>query len=224
MKAGKTHSHRLNTLQNYYADKFVAYSSDLQFFYSSNYYIPNSKYKVYYLPKKYINQVKLFNGSNFYDGSQNNQLLQRIISFETCLSISNCNWLLTIDDDALVDLYNLNQLIFELKNNFNPRKDIIMKGNCFNHYAINLTYLQGGSGYILSRKACQLIIQNVSSNLWIYHPIEWEDFSTLNFFQILGIHSYNATSPYFWGHGFSFNDIEYLKKKKISKISNLSNE
>ncbi|EAY15202.1 hypothetical protein TVAG_201960 [Trichomonas vaginalis G3] len=70
---------------------------------------------------------------------------------------TDLDWYARTTDDCLVDIRKLPQMMSELESEYDPRKDIVVKGHLIQSPVIvkgrNFAYLHGGSGWIMSRAA-----------------------------------------------------------------------
>jgi hypothetical protein len=218
VNAGRKSIDRLTFLQENWGDEFINLTSYGQIFYASVDELPFAKYPVYHLPKEYQDKFDLLGFSNLSNFFSKAQLARRIISFDKCLSIPHCKWLLTFDDDSIVDLTNLQNMVSNLEMKYDPIIDPVMKGNCFFQKWIQKSFLQGGSGYILSRRACQLIIENISTDFWFYKFSYPDDRTTMNFVKILNITIADTSSSFFFGFVPNPHLKHYLMKNQFSKF------
>jgi hypothetical protein len=111
---------------------------------------------------------KLFKLNTYND----RQIIQRILALQYCINNSNCQWVMSIDDDYLINIENLEIMMLELNSNYNPFLQPVMKGFCINNLELKISYLQGGSGYIFSRKACEIIFSRYEEFAWNFNNHE----------------------------------------------------
>ena len=81
-----------------------------------------------------------------------NIALKRLGSIEFFLHNTTSDWVWLTCDDSYLEVERVGDLISDLYSRGNPNKDIILNGHCC---WISIPFLQGGSGYIFSRKAAE---------------------------------------------------------------------
>ena len=80
------------------------------------------------------------------------------LQFKTMIGInyfiqnSNVGWLARIVDDTWVNVDKIANMLNVLNNEYDPFKDIAIKGSCIDYHP----FIHGGSGYVISRKACEI--------------------------------------------------------------------
>ena len=128
---------------------------------------------------------------------------KRLYSMEKMLSNNAFEWLLSVTDDVKINIKNLPRMIKILNFKYKPRDDVIVKGNGID--LLSLPFLQGGSGFIISRKAAEEILK---MKHWIlYDSFLVDDMRFSEVWKRLGLRMRNISSGFFLGHQFDdFND------------------
>jgi hypothetical protein len=107
-------------------------------------------------------------------------------------------WFYRGTDDTVFNFRRLPSYLSELESRFDPSVDRVVRGDCvvFNHSPV---YLQGGSGYLFSRTAAQMIYRkfDVFMGMWA----KAEDATFGPFLDAIGIGVRNCCDPAFMGHG-----------------------
>ncbi|EAX89151.1 hypothetical protein TVAG_409340 [Trichomonas vaginalis G3] len=80
------------------------------------------------------------------------RVVKRLTAAEYFLKNTTLDWYWTLTDDVFIDLNELDDLTSELDKKYDTNKDYVMQGNLLFEESF---YLQGGVGYIMSRKAVQ---------------------------------------------------------------------
>lgn len=110
---------------------------------------------------------------------------------------SKSNWLVRLVDDCYVNMIKLHLLINYLDTTYNSNSDIAVLGNCVE---VEVPFLQGGSGFLMSRRAAYLF--TAYSYEWLRTMSTLEDWHFTNFLSKIGWSMWNASSPFFLGHLF----------------------
>lgn len=131
-----------------------------------------------------------------------------------CAEQTNSSWCLRILDDTYVNMPAFENFVVWLSEQGNPRENPMAFGNCLNWWDHWL--LQGGSGWIFSRKAGEMFIE--SEDEWITSMKTFEDHHVVQFFDKIGWTSRQASCPYFSGH---FLEQDQFDSWKWSPTPNL---
>jgi hypothetical protein len=102
-----------------------------------------------------------------------NLLIRAVFSVDYFLKHTNARWFVRMTDDTLVNFAKLGSLISQLEARYHPLTDFVFKGHCIDSW--NMNYAQGGSGYLLSRYACEQALKH--SKPIIKESIMQEDIS-----------------------------------------------
>jgi hypothetical protein len=113
---------------------------------------------------------------------------------------TDAGWFLRLCEDTAVNLRTFPLFLDELNENYDPLTDPVIQGACLGK--TNSTYLQGGSGFVFSRKAA----------IEIYNDFDWfREMSMINkaddrilgyYLEKIGMPAENITSRWFVGHAF----------------------
>ena len=109
-------------------------------------------------------------------------------------------WFVRVCGDTYINMRTFPQFLLELNQSFNPFKDTVIQGACLGKEG--LVYIQGGSGFVFSRKAAFDLY-----NDWAWMDERCVEFSNddrilSNYIQKINISFYDATSRWFLGHRF----------------------
>jgi hypothetical protein len=118
-------------------------------------------------------------------------------AMEYCVTNTSADWCFRLMDDLYINEEGLDDFIEHLRTLPDPRTTAMVFGNCMDTKTVQF-YLQGGSGYMFSRRAAELMV--AQKNDWIVNVREWEDFHLTNFLTSLNLTSQDVDSPYFTGH------------------------
>ena len=154
--------------------------------------------------------LKCLKPSNWYKESKNKTNLienvvqfrdvisKRLYSMEVMLSDEKFDWLLSVTDDVKINTHNLHRMMKWFNQKYNSKKDIVVKGHAID--LLPITFLQGGSGFIISRKAAEKIL---NMKYWIlYESFLVDDMRFSEVWKRLGVRIREASSGFFIGHQF----------------------
>jgi hypothetical protein len=71
-------------------------------------------------------------------------------------------WMWRGTDDVLINFPRLPGLIADLNRRYRPLDEAVFQGHCIIYLPVNPPFMQGGSGYLLSRFACQYLVPAVN--------------------------------------------------------------
>ena len=131
------------------------------------------------------------------------------------LEHSNAGWFLRICEDTVINLDTFPLFLKELNENFNPYQDFVIQGACLGK--INTTYLQGGSGFVFSRRAAYQIYQDYSWFRMMTNINKADDRLLGYYLSKIGVPPANFTSRWFLGHSF------WKQESALKAVTNVSN-
>ena len=113
---------------------------------------------------------------------------------------TNSGWFLRLCEDTAINLETFPLFLSELNENFNPYIDTVIQGACLGK--TNSTYIQGGSGFVFSRKAAIDLFNDFSWFRSMFFINKADDRVLGFYFQRIGLSPEDTTSRWFVGHGF----------------------
>jgi hypothetical protein len=116
-------------------------------------------------------------------------------AFEYALRETNARWIGRLFSDTVINFDRLLPYMRELDRRYDPLTDVVLRGDCV---APGFPYLQGGSGYILSRRALEVLVPYARYSIWGF----WEDHDDQRLGHVMGrlrIHAYPCGSSAFIG-------------------------
>lgn len=116
------------------------------------------------------------------------------------LENTNAGWFLRICEDTVVNLETFPEFLSELNENFNPYQDFVIQGACLGK--TNSTYMQGGSGFVFSRRAALKIFEDYKWFRDASHVNKADDRLLGYYLDELKVPPANYTSRWFLGHSF----------------------
>jgi len=122
------------------------------------------------------------------------------------------DYVIRATDDVFINFEKLPLLLHEIRKQGDPRTTPIIVGQCM--HVRGRTLLQGGSGYLISRKAAEILL--LEGDQLVASVDIYEDWVIYSFFQRVVRNPIDTFSPRFLGHGFSKTDWELLLKKNFS--------
>jgi hypothetical protein len=133
------------------------------------------------------------------------QLLAKFFfSLNFFLANTTANWFWRGTDDVIINFPLLRGVITELGEHRDPTREAIYAGNCINveRGPVRRPFLQGGSGYLMSRFGCQQLAGQ--SKVLMLHSDFEEDQSIGEVLGVtLGVNPRDMTSSHFLGYMFS---------------------
>ena len=146
---------------------------------------------------------------------------ETLLSF--CVNSTN-KWYMRTTEDAFVDVRHLQSFIDSLEHTFDPDTDFVIKGQLCkidNDYS----YLHGGSGWIMSRKAACTVNSNINSFLDKFFMINGGDDMIMHFIQKeYGLSDDFLNTDRFLGTKLSLRSVEMLKTKNFQNITRCKKE
>ncbi|KAH0787268.1 hypothetical protein GPJ56_008779 [Histomonas meleagridis] len=127
---------------------------------------------------------------------------------------TNYRWVHRGTVDNSINVGILDKYYESLEEKYDPLKQPVILGGCIKNRV--LSFLQGGSGYLYSRKAVELILPHYENI--IRSCASHEDVCHNKFIQFLNISIYDASSTHFLGHNFLANDIKRLMAKSFDDL------
>jgi len=117
-----------------------------------------------------------------------------------------------ITDDIFINFNEIYAFLQEVTFIGDPRKNVIVLGQCM--HVRNRTLLQGGTGYLFSRRAAEVFLENADEML---RSVDiYEDWVIYSWIQKMIPEPQDTFSWRFLGHGFSREDRSFLLKKNFS--------
>jgi hypothetical protein len=121
-------------------------------------------------------------------------------AFEHFLSETTAGWFIRIVGDTAINFEMVPLFLAELKRDYDPLTDRVIQGNCLGKY--ELTYVQGGSGFLFSRRAVFQLLED-----WAWIEEMSPDFSNddrllSHYIKHVNISWRDATNRFFVGHSF----------------------
>ena len=144
-----------------------------------------------------------------------NIALKRITALKYFIEQTNYEWFLSSCDDLYINLEGFNQMLADLEQKYNPRKDIVLKGQIVER--LNKSYLQGGTGYLFSRAAAIKFLPFATE--WLNHIYREDDYHSWEIIKDLGLSPDDTLTPYMFGSDLKalFNFTNILKKQENCK-------
>ena len=126
----------------------------------------------------------------------------------------NYSWYWSATDDIVVDIDNLDKLVSYLDNKYDTNRDLVFEGHCFSKP--KYSYLQGGTGFIMSRAACKKFLEYGKE--WITEMDNLDDISFQKITKLFNLHDNQTLNPFMYGHNFQQNMKKgFYNKSHIDK-------
>ena len=150
--------------------------------------IPDAKYIVRDRPEFFINIAS----------ADIDRSLKRYLGAYYFIMHTNLKWYWCASDDNSIDVNKIDAMAYELEKNYDTEKDVVYQGHCI--YANNAIYLQGGIGYVYSRRAARMFIE-AGINL-IASCNTFDDMYFGIYKKIFGLKYSEIGTPFLYGHVF----------------------
>jgi hypothetical protein len=149
------------------------------------------------------------------------QAAKRIRSLEYFLANSTAGFFLYTTDNAFIWSRNLKYLFREVANRRLTADSHFIWGNCMSNY--DGTFLQGGSGYFMSRHTADRLL--AMSAQWLRSVKQSEDVAFGDLMTTVGLPSmYNATSEFMMGQYIEFGRIAAMQSINLTGIAKCPSE
>jgi hypothetical protein len=89
-------------------------------------------------------------------------------AFEYALRETNARWIGRFFSDIMINFDVLVPYMRELDRRYDPLTDVVLRGDCI---VSGFPFLQGGAGYIVSRRALEVLVPYANYSIWAF----WED-------------------------------------------------
>jgi hypothetical protein len=168
-----------------------------------------------------ISQKNLkFNASDRSWGwNQKPMVAKRIRSAEYFYFNTTAPWYILMTDNAFLFLENLREMLADLTRRWRAVEHSVVLGNCMS--TSGQTFLQGGTGWLMSRKAVGNFLQ--ISEKWFESTSTAEDVHFALAVKEMNVSIQEAASPYFLGqylHIKDFDIMEFFNFERLRKCPN----
>jgi hypothetical protein len=147
-----------------------------------------------------------------------------LFAMDYFLSQTSAKWLWRGTDDTVINFRELPPFVEELERLHDPLTERVVLGNCLTNsqqaWLVNgraPTYLQGGSGYFMSRSAVAGIVPAGRQIVVGMEGLEDAVFGA--FLQSIGIEMEEASSPAFLGYNIKKYDFDVLLRRRYSYLA-----
>jgi hypothetical protein len=120
------------------------------------------------------------------------------------LENTSTRWIYRGSDDCFINFPKLWPFLDRLESRYDPLNEVVFLGNCIPAGRPSRSFLQGGSGYLLSRFSASRIAPLAAEAFRQLN--ETDDILTAWLLDQVGFGAGNATSPAFCGHFFKFQE------------------
>ena len=149
---------------------------------------------------------------------EKNMAYRKVVSIRYFLEHTNAPFFGYISEDTHIYVENLYKLFYSLIHELkiNPLKDPLVKGNCL-RFNTGHPFIQGGSGYIFSRRSAQDFLKVEQKWRDEYKGKGPEDYAFSDALQMMNYSLGEISSPYFLGQYCARKDKPYLEAETISQ-------
>jgi len=138
--------------------------------------------------------------------------LKFLSSLQFFLQKTDCDYIIRVTDDVFVNFRELPFFVRDLEKFGDPRTNVVILGQCM--HVRGRTLLQGGSGYLFSRRAAEVFL--AEAHLLISSIDVYEDWVIASTISKIVQNIETAFSPHFMGHGFNKSDWKKLLSQDFS--------
>lgn len=161
-------------------------------------------------------QLKYWGFPNLAEDQNFDREVKRLTLAEYFLKNTTYDFFINPTDDVIVDPDRINELASILGSKYDTDLNLIMLGNCQTITENNFSYLQGGSGYIMTRRMAAEFVKH--SKRWINETAGMQDdYAITNFLNYVGKKPSDASVPYMVGHGFRELVTRGFSARRIKK-------
>jgi hypothetical protein len=125
-------------------------------------------------------------------------------------------WFYRGTDDSLINFARLGPFLAELEKRYNPFTEFVFLANCISDQPY--TFPQGGSGYLISRSAAELL--EPLSRLFLRTLTAAEDMAFQGFLESLNVSMLSTVSPFFSGLSFGEQNLGWIRRGEWEQFPN----
>lgn len=163
------------------------------------------KYPSLYLPESYKAYDQILASREKRCGFSTDLVKKSGYIMRHCIENTTADWCFRLMDDTFVNIDVYDEFVTWLNSLSDPRQTVMAYGNCV-AWGKDSFYLQGGSGYIFSRRAAEKFLEIEKE--WIESLNEPEDNHIMEFFKYVGLKSTDVASTFFSGHFLRRSDYQ----------------
>ena len=152
---------------------------------------------------------------------QRDIVIKRLVGAKYFIENTAYDWFWSLSDDTFILPENIPHVLNDLNSRFNTYKDPHIEGHCIG--TGHETYMQGGSGYLFSRKAAEIFIENAIP--FLKRMTSFDDFDFQQIRKIMGVSPQQSASKFMSGHVFSnivndslYENLDYCPKDINSTV------
>lgn len=147
------------------------------------------------------------------------RVMKRLTAAQYFLEKTNLNWYWSLTDDVLIDIDLLDDMIDEINVKFDTFNDLVFQG----HVLLNPhPYLQGGVGYIFSRKSAKKFLE--LGLAYLEYTVWNDDFYNHLFFDEFRMNNTDIANPRLIGNMVSRKYYNLILKEKITDFPRCPDE
>ena len=130
--------------------------------------------------------------------------MKRLIAAKYFIENTTLKWFWSTSEDCAIDLSKLESLLEELDFLYDTENDLVFQGHCIK--TDQYYYLQGGSGYIFSRKAAEQFVK--IGEIFISNIELWDDYAFHSLYEFYQLQGDQIATSHLVGHPFYIPYIE----------------
>ncbi|KAK8895352.1 hypothetical protein M9Y10_023813 [Tritrichomonas musculus] len=132
---------------------------------------------------------------------------KRLTMAEYFLKNTTADFFINPTDDVFVDSSRINKLAYILGTQYNTNENDVVLGNCVLNCDKRKSSLQGGTGYIMTRKMAKKFVDFAAK--WLQKTKVWDDYEFNDFLSSINQSPKTVACPYMAGLGFNGLDRKF---------------
>jgi hypothetical protein len=126
-------------------------------------------------------------------------------------------WMWRGTDDVIINFPRLPAFVADLNRRYRPFEEDVFQGHCMKYLPADLPFMQGGSGYVLSRFACKYLVRAI--DYIAFHAVPPEDQYIGHFLvEVFKVKPWKMTNPKFMGFEFEDKERQWIMHRKFSSL------
>jgi hypothetical protein len=167
------------------------------------------------LPDTFREHINHITSQHWSDTIQVSLLIRYFFCATFTLEHTRARWMLRVSDDTVVNFEKLGEFIDSLDARYDALTDFVFKAHCACCWA-PVHYPQGGAGFVLSRRGCELALEHalaIAESAYIA-----EDVAIGRYLVQHGVSDDRWASQHFSGHTVPAEEAGRLRERKFPEM------